>query len=59
MLKGQSLLDYTNLFCPYDYEKNDRVVLTEKVQSMSLLQNLIKLVILNSFYVSMSPRLPS
>ena len=43
MLKGQSLLDYTNLFCPYDYEKNDRVVLTEKVQSMSLLQNLIKI----------------
>ena len=24
MLKGKSLLDYTNLFSPNDYEKNDR-----------------------------------
>ena len=23
MLKGKSLLDDTNLFCPNDYEKND------------------------------------
>ena len=23
MLKGKSLLDYTNLFSPNDYEKND------------------------------------
>ena len=25
MLKGQSLLDYTNLFSPSDYEKNDKI----------------------------------
>ena len=24
MLKGKSLLDYTNLFFPNDYEKNDK-----------------------------------
>ena len=27
MLKGKSLLDYTNLFSPNDYEKNDKIVL--------------------------------
>ena len=27
MLKGKSLLDYTNLFSPNDYEKNDKVIL--------------------------------
>ena len=27
MLKGKSLLDYTNLFFPNDYEKNDKVIL--------------------------------
>ena len=27
MLKGKSLLDYTNLFSPNDYEKNDRIIL--------------------------------
>ena len=27
MLKGKSLLDYTNLFSPDDYEKNDKVIL--------------------------------
>ena len=27
MLKGKSLLEYTNLFCPNDYEKNDRIIL--------------------------------
>ena len=27
MLKGKSLLDYTNLFCPNDYEKNDKIIL--------------------------------
>ena len=25
MLKGQSLLDYANLFSPSDYEKNDKI----------------------------------
>ena len=27
MLKGQSLIDYTNLFSPNDSEKNDKVIL--------------------------------
>ena len=27
MLKGESLLDYTNLFSPNDYEKNDKLIL--------------------------------
>ena len=26
MLKGKSLLEYTNLFSPYDYEKNDKII---------------------------------
>ena len=27
MLKGESLLDYTNLFSPNNYEKNDKIIL--------------------------------
>ena len=27
MLKGKSLLDYTKLFSPNDYEKNDKILL--------------------------------
>ena len=27
MLKDRSLLGYTNLFCPNDYEKNDKIIL--------------------------------
>ena len=27
ILKGKSLLDYTNLLSPNDYEKNDKVIL--------------------------------
>ena len=27
MLKGKSLLDYSNLFSPSDYEKNDKIIL--------------------------------
>ena len=27
MLKGKSLLEYTNLFFPNDYEKNDKIIL--------------------------------
>ena len=27
MFKGKSLLDYTNLFSPNDYEKNDKIML--------------------------------
>ena len=26
MLKGKSLLDYTNSFSPNDYEKNDKII---------------------------------
>ena len=28
MLKGKSLLEYTNLFSPNDYEKNHKIILT-------------------------------
>ena len=28
MLKRESLLDYTNLFFPDDYEKNDKIIVT-------------------------------
>ena len=27
MLKGKSFLDYTNLFFPNKYEKNDKIIL--------------------------------
>ena len=27
MLKGKNLFDYTNLFCPNYYEKNDKTIL--------------------------------
>ena len=27
MIKSKSLLDYTNLFSPNDYEKNDKIIL--------------------------------
>ena len=27
ILKGKSLLEYTNLFSPNDYEKNDKIIL--------------------------------
>ena len=27
MLKGESLLDYSNLFSPNDYEQNDKIKL--------------------------------
>ena len=27
MLKSTSLLEYTNLFSPNDYEKNDKIIL--------------------------------
>ena len=26
MLKGKTLLDYTNLFAPIDFKKNDQVI---------------------------------
>ena len=30
MLKGRSMFDYTNLFSPNDYDKNDKVILKLK-----------------------------
>ena len=27
IIKGKSLLEYTNLFSPDDYEKNDKIIL--------------------------------
>ena len=27
MVKGKSLIDYTNLLCPNDYEKNNKITL--------------------------------
>ena len=27
MLKGKSLLEYTNLFSPNEYKKNDKIIL--------------------------------
>ena len=27
MLKGKSLLEYANLFCPNEYKKNDKIML--------------------------------
>ena len=36
MLKGKSLLEYTNLFSPSEYEKNDKIILKyfEKIFKM-------------------------
>ena len=34
MLKSKSLLDYTNLFFPNDYEKNDKI--TKKIKKIIL-----------------------
>ena len=28
MLVGKTLIDYTNLFCPYDFNKNDSIILS-------------------------------
>ena len=28
MLAGRSLIDFTNLFCPYDFQKNDDIILS-------------------------------
>ena len=28
MLEGKTLLDYTNLFSPYDFKKNDQIIKT-------------------------------
>ena len=28
MLAGKKLTDYTNLFCPHDFKKNDNIILS-------------------------------
>ena len=28
MLAGKTLIDYTNFFCPYDFNKNDSIILS-------------------------------
>ena len=28
MLEGKALIDYTNLFSPYDFNKNDKIILS-------------------------------
>ena len=34
MLKGKSLLDYTNLFSPNDYKKNDNIIYCDKYKNI-------------------------
>ena len=41
MLKGKSLLDYTNLFSPNDYEENDKVIL-KYFQSLKRWKNILR-----------------
>ena len=42
MLKGKTLLDYTNLLSPNDYEKNDKIIL-KSFQLLSRWKNYITL----------------
>ena len=42
LLKGKSLLDYTNLFSPDDYENNDKIILKD-FQKLKELKNYIAL----------------
>ena len=36
MLAGKKLTDYTNLFSPYDFKKNDDIILSKKNESNSI-----------------------
>ena len=38
MLKGKSLLQYTNLFYPNDYEKNEKIMLKFFQQNLTKLR---------------------
>ena len=38
MLKGKTLLKYTNLFPPNDYEKNDKIILKYFQQNLNKLK---------------------
>ena len=42
ILKGKSLLEYTNVFSPNDYEKNDKIIL-KYCQQLKILKNCIAL----------------
>ena len=46
MLKGKSLLDYTNLFSLNDYEKNDKIIL-KYFQQLKRRKNYIALFVVN------------
>ena len=41
MLKGKSLVDYTNLFSPSEYEKNDKIILTY-LRKLKIKKNLLR-----------------
>ena len=36
MLAGKKLTDYTNLFSPYDFKKNDDIILSKTKESNSI-----------------------
>ena len=42
MLKGKSLLEYTNLFYPNEYEKNGKIILKYFQQNESKYRNQIQ-----------------
>ena len=39
MLKSKSLLEYTNLFSPNEYKKNDKIILKSFQKSINKLEN--------------------
>ena len=41
MLKGKSLLEYTNLFSPNEYKKNDKVILKYFQQNLNKLKCIV------------------
>ena len=40
MLKDKSLLDYTNLFSPDEYEKNDKIILKISITKKVLMKKI-------------------
>ena len=45
MLKDKSLLDYTNFFSPYEYKKNDKVILKYFQENLNMLKCIVMFVI--------------
>ena len=41
MFVGRSLIDFTSLFSPYDFKKNDDIILHELIFNISLFKNRI------------------